>query len=282
MAFRIYDWIVATWGWSIPIPAYFPLLAVGFVAGVFVVVRDARRLGIDADHVLTLCLYAGTGIFVGARLFVILPRLDYYVAHPGAIFEITEAGLASHGGFLAGVAVIVVYAGSRHLPLLRLADALPRGFAVGLFCARIGCFLEGSCYGVVTRLPWGVRFPAGSVAYGGPRQTPLLGGDVALTPPLHPTQLYAAAAAVCLFVLASWIAPRRRFQGEVFFGSLLFYGGTRLAIDALRGDLSGETVFFAVLPTTQLINALIGLAGVLGLACLFWHFKQVGRPAQVA
>ncbi len=282
MAFRIHDWVQATWGWSVPIPAYFPLLGIGFILGVCVIVRDARRLGIDANHVLNLFVYAAVGIFLGARLFVVLPRLDHYVEHPGEFFQITETGLASHGGFLGGFVVLLAYAAWHRLPLLRLVDSLPRGFAVGLFCARIGCFLEGSCYGLVTGLPWGVRFPAGSVAYGDAPRGALAGGGGALTPPLHPTQLYAAVAAVCLFFLAQWLARRKRFGGEVFFGGLLFYGWMRLAIDALRGDLGGESLFFGVLPTTQLVNALVGLAAALGLAYLSWRFKRTDRLARIA
>jgi phosphatidylglycerol---prolipoprotein diacylglyceryl transferase len=282
MAFRIHDWVDATWGWSVPIPAYFPLLGIGFVVGVYVIVGEARRLGIDANHVLNLFIYATVGIFLGARLFVVLPRLDHYLANSGEMFRITEAGLASHGGFLGGLAVLVAYAAWQRLPLLRLADTLPGGFAVGLFFARIGCFLEGSCYGRITALPWGVRFPAGSVAYGDASRAGLAGGAPTLTQPLHPTQLLAAAAAVCLFALALSLARRRRFDGEVFFGGMLFYGCTRLAIDALRGDLGGESLFFGVLPTTQFVNALVGLAAALGLGYLSWRFKRTERVAQLA
>jgi len=282
VAFRIHDWVQATFGWSVPIPAYFPLLSLGFIIGIWVIVRDARRLGIDAAHVLNLFAYASVGIFLGARLFVVLPRLDHYLGRPGEIFQITESGLASHGGFLGGLVVLLAYVAWYRLPLLRLGDSLPRGFAVGLFFARIGCFLEGSCYGVVTSLPWGVRFPEGSVAYGDAPLTGLALRGEALTSPLHPTQLYSAAAAVGLFFLAQWLARRRRFVGEVCLSGLLFYGWTRLAIDALRGDLGGESVFFGVLPTTQMLNALVGLAGALGLAYLAWRSKTADRVAEIA
>ncbi|MBI4588257.1 MAG: prolipoprotein diacylglyceryl transferase [Candidatus Rokubacteria bacterium] len=277
MAFRIHEWLLTTWGLSIPIPAFFPLLALGFIAGVYVSVREARRAGIDAHQVLDLFLYAALGIIVGARLFVVLPRLDYYLAHPKEIFQITEAGLASHGGFLAGMALITIYAACRGLPFLAVADALPAGFGLFLFLARVGCFLEGSSYGVVTELPWGVRFPSGSVAYAGLLHERLVRGGEPLTPPLHPTQLYSAAAGLCLFALALWLAPRKRFQGEVAFLGLSFYAATRMGIDTLRGDLGDETLFFGLLPTTQLITAALGLAALLGLGYLSWRFKSAKR-----
>jgi phosphatidylglycerol:prolipoprotein diacylglycerol transferase len=282
MAFRIHEWVLTTWGWSIPIPAYFPLLGIGFIAGVYVTAREAQRMGIDVHHILNMCLYASIGMLVGARLFIVLPRLDYYLAHPKALFLITETGLASHGGFLAGLAIIMAYAKYRGLPLLTLTDALPAGFGLGLFFTRIGCFLEGSCYGVVTQLPWGVRFPVKSVAYTDLLRERLVGGGESLTPPLHPTQLYAAAAGLCLLALALWWAPRKRFQGEVFFGGLLFYAATRIVIDALRGDLGAETLFFGFLPTTQLITALLGIVGILGLGYLSWRFKRADVAGHLA
>src|SRR5712691_3780392 len=109
MAFRIHEWLLTTWGVSIPIPAFFPMLALGFITGIWISVRQARRAGIDPHRMLDMFLYAALGIVVGARLFVVLPRLDDYLARPGEIFQLAEAGLASHGGLLAGVAVIVAY-----------------------------------------------------------------------------------------------------------------------------------------------------------------------------
>jgi phosphatidylglycerol---prolipoprotein diacylglyceryl transferase len=281
MAFRIHEWLLSSWGVSVPIPAYFPLLALGFIAGVYFIAREAQREGIDIDYSLDLLLYAGIGIVVGARLFIVLPHLDYYLAHPKEIFLMAESGLASHGGFLGGLAVIIAYVWYRSLPFLTLADALPAGFGLGLFFARIGCFLEGSCYGVVTELPWGVRFPPRSIAYAGSWQAGVVANGEPLTPPLHPTQLYAALAGLGLFLLALRLAPRKRFHGGVFFGGALFYAVTRLLIDTLRGDLRGETLFFGLLSTTQLITAILGIASLLGLGCLSWRFKRLTQVRQL-
>lgn len=282
MAFRIHEWVLATWGVSIPIPAYFPLLALGFLAGAYMLVREARRVGIDPQHMLDLFLYGGIATFIGARLLIVLPRLDYYLAHPAEVFQLNEAGLASHGGFLAAMAVMIAYVTYRGLPFLRIADAVPAGFGLGLFFTRIGCFLEGSCYGVVTPLPWGVRFPAGSVAYAGALKDQLVSYTEPLTPPLHPTQLYAAAAGLCLVGFALWLARRKRFQGEVFFGGFLFYAVTRVGIDALRGDFGGETLFFGLLPTTQLITSLLGVVTALGLGFFWWQSTRRAQVSQLA
>jgi phosphatidylglycerol:prolipoprotein diacylglycerol transferase len=165
--------------------------------------------------------------------------------------------------------------------LLAVADALPAGIGAILFFARIGCFLEGSCYGVVTQLSWGMQFPRGSVVYAGLLQEGLLTSGEPLTPPLHPTQVYSAAAGLCLVALAWWLAPRKRFPGEVFFGGLLFYAATRGGIDVLRGDFGGETLVFGLLPTTQLITASLGVMALLGLSVLAWRCKRVGRMSQL-
>jgi len=282
MAFRIHEWLLAQWGLSIPIPAYFPLLALGMIAGMYVIGREARRQGIDINEMITLFAYGLVAVAIGSRLYVVVENLDHFLAHPREIFFFTETGLASHGGFLAGLLVIVVFVRVRRLPFLRLADALPAGFGLGYFFARIGCLLEGSCYGVVTHLPWGVRFPPGSVAYGNPpAEQALVTGGPMLTPPLHPTQLYAAAAGLCLFALALWLAPRKRFHGEVFFAGLLFYSATRVPIDALRGDLGGLTVVFGFLPSIQLVTVCIGLVALLGLGYLYLSSPTNSAEARV-
>jgi phosphatidylglycerol:prolipoprotein diacylglycerol transferase len=281
MAFRFHEWLSTAWGFTIPIPAYFPVLALGFIVGACVIVYEAQRAGIEAPTALDMFLYVGIGIIIGARLFIVLPHFDYYLAHPREMFHISEAGLASHGGFLVGFALVLAYVAYRGLPFLTVADTLPAGVGLILFFARIGGFLEGSCYGAVTQLPWGVRFPVGSIAYAELLQQRLVASGEQLTPPLHPTQLYAAAAGLCLFALAWWLSRHKRFSGEVFFGSLLFYAGTRLGIDMLRGDFGGEALFFGLLPTTQLITAVLGIIAVLGMVLQTWRFKRTAPAGQL-
>ncbi len=114
-----------------------------------------------------------------------------------------------------------------------MCDATAPAVAIGAAVGRIGCFLNGCCHGAVCELPWAVRFPAGSHAWVRQLNAGLLRPEDALSLPVHPTQLYSAAAGFsCSAVLLAY-ARRDRRPGEVMAVLMI-----ALPADALadRGD----------------------------------------------
>ena len=152
-----------------------------------------------------------------------------------------HGGLAFYGGFLAAVPVGLWYARRKGLGVWRIADLVSPFIALGLFFGRIGCFLNGCCYGEACDLPWAVRFPGHPVA-------------------VHPTQLYEAAAALAIAALLYFVVrPRKRAHGVVFAGLLVSYGVARFLLEYLRADDRG--IFFG-LSTSQWISIPAVLAGI--------------------
>lgn len=149
------------------------------------------------------------------------------------VFKFWHGGLAYYGGFLLAVPVGLWFARRRRLGVWRIADLVAPFIALGLFFGRMGCFLNGCCFGSECDLPWAVRFPGQAQA-------------------VHPTQLYEAAAALAIAALLyAVVRPRKRAHGQVFAALLVLYGVARFLLEYVRADDRG--IYFG-LSTSQWIS----------------------------
>jgi phosphatidylglycerol:prolipoprotein diacylglycerol transferase len=147
---------------------------------------------------------------------------------PALDLLLSRGGMSWFGGFTGGVLAGLVLIRRKRLPVLRLLAAATPALAVGHAIGRIGCFLVGDDYGTPTDLPWGIAFPEGLPP---------------TTVPVHPTQLYEAAALVPLaLLLFRW---RRHGRPDTFVlgGYLLLAGGIRFAIEFVRVNERVLSVF---------------------------------------
>jgi phosphatidylglycerol:prolipoprotein diacylglycerol transferase len=234
----------------IPIYAYGFMLMLAFLAGSAVAVRLAKRRGIAPEHVLDMTALILVLSIVGARLLYVALKWQHFSAHPGEIAHIWEGGLSFHGGLAGGLLAGVIYCRRHGLPILRMGDVMMPGVALGYAIGRLGCFLNGCCYGAPTDLPWACRFPE-----------PLGAGS--LTAPSHPTQIYAAIISLGLFALLLWIGRHQRVDGQVLWTYLLGYAVYRFGIEFLR---AGATAEAGMAGLTDAQWASIGMALLAGIA----------------
>lgn len=231
--------------------SYGLMVALGFLCIVFLSLLFAKREGIKAEHILDLAIYATIGSFVGARLFYVAGQWNIYKDNPWEIIMIQRGGLVFLGGLIFGLLVITWYARVKHIPLLKLLDAITPGVALGYAFGRIGCFLNGCCFGLPTHLPWGVTFPDGSLArYFLPDE------------PLHPTQLYSSFSMLLAFILLLLIYRHKKYEGQIFFWGLIFYSVYRFTVEFFRFSpmhLWGLTPSQLVV----IVTFIIGLAGLI-------------------
>jgi phosphatidylglycerol:prolipoprotein diacylglycerol transferase len=158
-----------------------------------------------------------------------------------AALKFWQGGLTYYGGFLLAVPLGLLYARRKNLGVWRVADLAAPVIMLGLVLGRIGCFLNGCCYGAPTDAPIGVQLPG----HAGP---------------VHPTQLYEAVGALALFLALRYaIAPRKRRDGDVFAALLVLYGVMRFAIELLRADQRGS---LGPLSTSQALSIPLIAAGV--------------------
>jgi phosphatidylglycerol:prolipoprotein diacylglycerol transferase len=166
-----------------------------------------------------------------------------------------QGGLAFYGGLLLAAPAGLYYARRKRLGILRIADLVSPGIAYGLVFGRLGCFLNGCCYGKPTDLPWGVDFPT-------------LAGHAHV----HPTQLYESLGCLGIFALLYWVVrPMKRRHGDVFAALLVLYGSLRFLLEFLRDDERGAILGIS---TSQWIGIPLVLWGV------FWWLKKPHDPAR--
>ncbi len=285
-------------------PAYFTMLTLSFVIGIWATSREAPKLGLDKDRIIDLNLWIVVWAIIGARFMHVLADghlMDYvnlcfdptqvkavdakvavchstaecgyeYVCnlanntcHPPqdclAAIKVWRGGLAFYGGFVFASVFGLWYARKHKLGMWKVADLIAPWIAFGLTLTRVGCYLNGCCFGKVTQSVWGVVFPWGSAITEHQREHGLI-GPYENPLPVHPTQIYQAILNLLTFgVLYFWIRRRKRFDGQVFAWLLILKGVFRSLIEIWRDDDRG--VFFGgTLSTSQLLSVPLVALGV--------------------
>jgi phosphatidylglycerol:prolipoprotein diacylglycerol transferase len=252
---------------SLVIHTYGFLLALAFVVGLYVSARAASEEGLDKTQVYDLGLYLAISALAGAKLLLFITDFEYYLQNPSQILslETLRSGGVYYGGFLAAVVVGISYTKLHHLPVWKITDVYAPGIALGQAIGRLGCFSAGCCYGKPTSSSLAVVFK-------NPYSLQTVG--VPLLIPLHPTQLYEAAANLVIFVIL-WLAlKRRRFDGQVFVYYLLLYSATRFFIEFLRGDPDRGFLFDGQLSTSQFISIVLMIFATVLYLMLRRNFKK--------
>ncbi|MEE8470695.1 MAG: prolipoprotein diacylglyceryl transferase [Dehalococcoidia bacterium] len=240
-------------------------IALAIIAALFVAVREGQRKGIGKDVVYSLALWGIVAGFIGARLFHVVDKLDYYAANPWAIFAVHQGGLAIWGGVAGGTLAVAIYARVRGLPLARLADGAVPALLVAQIIGRIGCIVNGDAYGGTTGLPWGFIYthPDASI--------PSYLWGVAT----HPYPVYEMLWNFAVLLLLWRIRKRVRIDGLLFFAYLFFYSLGRFVLTFVRQ----ERIWFWELQEAQVIALFVLLASV--LAVLYLQRKRMSRTGLI-
>ena len=231
--------------------SYGLLLAIAFLAGLYVAGREAKRVGLDPARVTDLGVYVLIAGLLGAKLMLVVVDLPHFREQPSELWSIFQSGGVFYGGLLAAFPVAWWYTKKHRLPGWRTADVLAPGVVIGQAIGRLGCFAAGCCHGKATDVPWAVRFK--DVYAARTVGTPM---DTAL----HPTQLYESLATALIFAFLLWLAPRKKFQGQVVMAYVTLYAVARFTIEFWRGDSSRGFVFGGLLSTSQFIAIVMVLA----------------------
>ena len=240
--------------------------ALGFLLALRLAMAYARREGIDAARIVDLGIVVLLAGFIGAKLLLYLLDFRFYATHPMEMVRGLRSAGVFYGGFaLAGVAGLL-YARRAGLPLARTADLAAPAAALGQAIGRIGCFLAGCCYGRSCSLPWAVTFTD-------PRAYDLTG--VPLGTPLHPTQLYHAAADALILALTVLMMRRRRVPGQVFWTYVLAYAALRFIVEFYRGDTVRGLYLGGTLSTSQ-------IAALPAAAVALFMLRRLGRRPAAA
>ena len=298
-------------GWhEVPVYGYGLMLVLGVILAISLAKILARRRGIDPELFVNAGLLAMLSGVIGARLSHVLENWSEYFNSSLTLGQslwravnISSGGLTYYGGFIVATGALLVYGRRKKVSLRVGMDIVAPCLMVGLALGRIGCFLNGCCYGAACDLPWAVRFPYHSYAYieqveqGTIRPPDELvvhrtGGGTMLAPPelirkdadlvaiaraehtvaVHPTQLYSTITALLIAaVLLAWM-PMCKVPGRVFALMLMIEPVTRFLLEMLRVEpaILGPLSFSMVMAIPQFVVALI----------LWWGFGWYQRRAE--
>lgn len=198
--------------------------ALGFIAATSLLYLNRKYADITTDNVSDITFLAIISGVLGARLFYIVQFWSYFRYRPGEIIRIDHGGLVFYGGFICASTAIYIYCKKKKITISRVLDILAPSLALGHGLGRIGCFMNGCCYGKPSEVFCGVRFPEGSLSS---QQYP---GAL-----LHPVQLYEAIFNFILaFILCFFL---RKFKpGQTAASYFIIYGSGRFLIELFRGD----------------------------------------------
>lgn len=231
----------------IPIRSFGVMLIIGFLVGYWVAKRRAPRFGVDPSKVADVAVFALLAGVIGARIGWVVQDLGYYTKNPIEILRLTEGGMTSYGGILFGFVAVWAFCKRAGISLASMLDVLAVPALILHGFGRIGCFLNGCCYGSPCELPWAVTVhPDGGGTYLG-----------------HPAQIYdtlmAFASAGLLSVLERAKGWKRGASVAWFF---ILYGISRFVYELFRSGYSSHSSFGLSLPDGQIVAAIMVAIGI--------------------
>ena len=230
------------------------MVALGFLAGLWTASRRARLAGISPEAIYDLGPWLIIGGILGGRvLYVISYWKEDFASNPfPEVFMIQHGGLVFYGGLIGATISSFICIHLKKMPLWRTADILAPSIALGSAFGRIGCLLNGCCYGRACSLPWAIHFPPGHETLG---------------QPVHPTEIYDSVLNFALYCSLAWLFRRKKFDGQIFAVYLIAYSIVRSFVEYFRGDYPVRYLGGVATPA-QLVSLGVITGGILLLLLL--------------
>jgi phosphatidylglycerol---prolipoprotein diacylglyceryl transferase len=239
-------------GW--PIHSYGFMLAIAFLVAIIGVGKAAKKQEISFETIVDLATWVLIGAVIGARIAYVITEYHYFIHAPWwEVFKVNSGGLAFHGGLIGGFLAGFWFVKRKRIFPWKLADIVTPYIALGYSIVRIGCFLNGCCYGKVTTVPWALRCAA---------------NDLSLR---HPTQLYSMFGSLLLFVILWRIHNHKQFAGFLFLLYIGLYSIMRFIVEIYRES----PMVFPWLSLAQLVCIILGpmAFGLIGI--LEWRYHNM-------
>lgn len=208
--------------------SYGLMLVVAFFVASLLAGRQARRQGINSEKMLELAFIVFISGIIGARLLYVIENTVYYMKNPLEIIMLQHGGLSWFGGLFLGIACGIAYSKKHKLPVPQTLDLVAPYLALGQAIGRIGCLLNGCCFGST----------------------------------VVPIQVTSGVILILIFVILRFLQEKLHQEGEIFFAYLLLYSLKRFFIEFFRQD--NEVIFFS-LTLFQVLSIAAFIIGAIGL-----------------
>ena len=236
------------------------MMAVAFVAGLWTATRRARLANVPADTITDITAWLLVSGIIGARVdYVTTYWKQEFADQPfSEVFMVQHGGLVFYGGLIGAIIGSTTYLIWKKQPVWKIADILAPSIALGSVFGRIGCLLNGCCYGRACDLPWAIHFPANHET-----------GGVGV----HPTEIYDALLNLILYMGLAWLFRHKKFDGQIFALYLIGYAICRSIVECFRGDYPPDHIHAGIFTSAQLLSLPIFIAGVALAFFLAWRTK---------
>ena len=230
------SWVIG----PIPIRMYGLMVGIGFLCGIYLTARRAKKEGVDPDRILDMGVYLMLAAIIGSRLLYVLTTLPDFIKNPLEFFAIWRGGLVFYGGVIAALPIGIWYMRKYKLPVWRTADIAAPYVALGHAIGRLGCFFAGCCYGA----PGSGLF---CVTFNDPHSLAPLG--IAL----YATQLMESIGDLVIFIILIILRKYSKLDGQLFWFYMILYSILRFVVEFFRGDEVRGVYFGGFISTSQII-----------------------------
>ena len=220
------------------------MFALAVMTGTWLLSRDAARQGIKSEIIFDLIFWFVLIGILGARIYYVILFPEPFLVNPWEFFMLQHGGLAFQGSIIPATLVVLWYLRKKNLPVLPMLDLMAPYLALAQAIGRIGCFLNGCCYG--RPVWWGLYFPVHEAR-------------------LHPTQIYDTVELLIVFLILRKIQETSRIPGAVFAWYLILAGIQRFINEFFRGD---HAAMYGGLSNFQVLSVGVLSAGIVMLVAL--------------
>jgi len=245
------------------------MLALAFLTALLNWTYLGRKEGRDLNYCSDMMLWIMISGVVGARVAFVISEYRDFIKRPIEVFYVHQGGLIFYGGLAGTGLALVVFARMRREKFMSLVDFVITAVPLGHFFGRIGCFLNGCCYGGRYSGILSVVYPRDSLPWKEQLHDGVITQGMSASCPVHPVQLYEAVFNLCLFFLLGWAYRRRRVDGRVTALYLLTYPVGRFLFEFFRGDARMPAV--AGLSVAQAVSVALF---ALGLGIWFMSYRK--------
>ncbi len=265
-------------GKTITINWYGAIIAFGFLLAVLFGGRIAYKWKMSLDKMVDVLIYGTIAAIIGARLYYVFSKWDYYGKHLSEIPAIWNGGLAIYGGLIAGVVAAYVVCKVRRMNFFNLIDICCMSFLIGQGIGRWGNFANQEAFGTNTSMPWGMTSEK-VVNYLISNKDFFERNNITVDPYdyVHPTFLYESIWCLLGFVLLYIVCRKaRKFSGQIALCYGVWYGAERMVVEGLRTDslyIAGTTI-----RTSQLLSAILMVTCLVALIILLRKYTLNPQP----
>ena len=226
------------------------LIALGFMLAIYISYKRANKFNINPDNILDFAIILLPVSVIGARLYYVAFRWEYYQGDLQSIINIRNGGLAIHGGILFGIIAGILICKFKNINVLNLADLAFPSVALAQSIGRWGNFFNSEAHGGPTDLPIAV----------------IIEGEK-----YHPTFLYESIFCFFLFWILLWISQNRKFNGQIALLYGMLYSIERYFVEGLRTD----SLMLGEIRIAQLVSIISICGCAIAYFILNKHSKEI-------